>query len=295
MVEGQAAIRPRGTDLPPAPKPPKIDTVQLRTTKAVIRNGDLDWDVFKPRPYHAHNYLKLRDDDQQIVETTRDFFAASGLGTGAHGVDVGTGANLYPALAMLPFCGQIDLVERSGANVRWLRRQRAWWQRFDRRWTPFWRLYTRSPQYGAYDATHHYRADFSRKTTVQQSSVFDLPHATWDVGTMFFVACSISTELADFNTAVARFVRSLKNGAPFAIAFMTGSTGYDVGGEWFPAVELGVDNVERALASVAGDFTIHKIDSHDPLRPGVGMLLATGRARQQVEQSASYPVGPDCG
>jgi hypothetical protein len=114
---------------------------------------------------------------------------------------------------------------------------------------------------------------------VRRGSIFDLPRRTWDIGTMFFVACSISNDLDEFERAVHRFVRSLRVGAPFAAAFMIGSHGYSVGGQAFPSVEIDIDEVYDALNGVAYSVNIDGIKTSEPLRTGYrGMCLATGRA-----------------
>src|SRR4051812_42117933 len=98
-----------------------------------LRNIDVDWSRFQPNRYRRRHYRSVRDDDRRILAHTRDHFAAHNPVTGAVGLEVGPGANLYPSLAMLPFCSRLDLVEYSPANVRWLRRRAAWpWWRFDR-------------------------------------------------------------------------------------------------------------------------------------------------------------------
>lgn len=58
--------------------------------------------------------------DRAMCRYSRNFFTSAVEGTVARGIDVGTGANLYPCLSMLPFCGEITLWERGEANVAWL-------------------------------------------------------------------------------------------------------------------------------------------------------------------------------
>src|SRR5262249_40433173 len=127
----------------------KIGTVNLDS--ASKRNDEVDWDTFDSTWYRSHNYGKVRPEDREIVQRIRDFFAESFADnpppTGARGLDVGPGSNLYPSLAMLPFCDHLDLWEHSAANVRWLRRQQRWWHRFDRRWNGFWRLFSENATY----------------------------------------------------------------------------------------------------------------------------------------------------
>ncbi|CAM5649016.1 hypothetical protein SANTM175S_10556 [Streptomyces antimycoticus] len=63
------------------------------------------------------------------------------------------------------------------------------------------------------------------KEAVQEpvaGSLFDLCSGAerWDLGTMFFVAESITTSLDEFRRGVGCFMSALNPGAPFAAAFM---------------------------------------------------------------------------
>lgn len=244
------------------------------------RNNDVDWNTFQPRAYHAHNYRSVRPDDLQIVRATRDFFATANLPSHpARGLDVGAGANLYPAFAMMPLCEHVDLVEHSPANVRWLRSRQSRWRRFDHGWDEFWQLYAERDRYAAAMRGRRPLAEFRAKATVTQGSIFDLPQQRWDIGTMFFVACSLSADREEFDRAVRCFTRALRPDAPFATAFMTGSDGYDVDGVRFPAVPVDTVIVEQTLQPLATDVKVVPIDSEHPLRPNVGMVLALGHSR----------------
>jgi len=124
-----------------------------------------------------------------------------------------------------------------------------------------------------------------------QGSVFDLPKSAYDIGTMFFVAESITADPAEFQAAVRSFMESLKPGAPFAAAFMKGSHGYQVDTESYPAVEIDTDRVRSCLAGVAYDYDIRVIELHEteePLRDGyTGMILATGWRRNKLGRAVS--------
>jgi hypothetical protein len=235
----------------------------------------MNWDEFDSRFYCAHNYQTLRADDRQIVAKVRDFFATVELRPGARGLDMGPGANLYPSLAMLPFCETIDLREMSAANVRWLT---SWSRVFDRRWRPFWDVYAQNPVYRQH--TRYPRLQFRRKAQVTKASVFDPdPNGRkWQIGTMFFVACSLSTEEPEFYQAVECFLDALEPNAPFAIGFMTNSHGYQVADKWFPAVPVDEKEIRQSLKKVSKLVALERIETADPLRPEVGMMLATGRA-----------------
>jgi hypothetical protein len=244
-------------------------------------NDHFDWSRFGSDAYYAANYRDLRSDDEQIAEKVRDFFAGASKGRETsewRAIDVGTGANLYPAFAMLPFAKSIDLREYSQTNVKWLREQ---CREFDGSWDEFWRVYNKNHMYEQYSNHNDVRLAFRDKAVVEVGSIFDLPEHEWDLGTMFFVACSLTTRRDEFRRAVHSFVRSLKPGAPFAAAFMTKSGGYHVGDEWFPAVSVSRFGIRRALRSVCvpDTLTVEQIKGHVSVRPGVGMALATGFAR----------------
>src|SRR5262249_52469549 len=156
---------------------------------------------------------------------------------------------------------------------------RSWlWTTIDRSWNQFWRGYAENPRYRDYAPGRAPLGDYRRKAGGQQGAVFELPQGEDDLGTLFFVACSVSTELTEFNEAVERFVRSLKPDAPFAAAFMTGSTGYKVAGRWFPAVRIYEAEVCRSLEGIAYDVNPQEIRCIHPHRPGVNMVVVTGRA-----------------
>ena len=108
-----------------------------------VLNADADWDRFTPSWYKEHNYSSLGDDDRQILECVRDFFASAGVREG-RGLDAGSGANLYPALSLLPFCQEIVLLDYSAANVAWLQ---AELNEPNRSWNEFWELLGKDSAY----------------------------------------------------------------------------------------------------------------------------------------------------
>src|SRR6202035_1376198 len=83
---------------------------------------------------------------------------------------------------------------------------------------------------------------------VRALSIFDLPRRTWELGSMFFVADGLTEDREEFETAVRTFLGALLPGSPFLMAFMEGSTGYNVHGVRFPSVWLTHDSLEALLA-----------------------------------------------
>jgi len=188
---------------------------------ATGRNLDYPWDAFDPDDYFRHNYLTLREDDQKILEIVRDFFATTlataPLPPGARGIDVGTGANLYPALTMLPFCAGITLYEYSQANVSWLKEQHAQeWPSWGAAWCNFWK-HLRAQT--AYRSVAEPSGELSKRVEVIQGSIFELQDQDaaghWDIGTMFFVAESITGQPNEFLSAVDHFFGVLKPDGTF--------------------------------------------------------------------------------
>ncbi|GIJ79919.1 SCO2525 family SAM-dependent methyltransferase [Micromonospora phaseoli] len=233
----------------------------------------MEWDGFDPRAYVQHNYSVLRADDRELLCRIRDFFAGANISE-VRCVDVGSGANLYPALSLLPFAQSVDLCELSMSNVGWLRTQI---DNYDGCWDAYWRVCAEHPAYSALADPRRRLAQVGR---VLRRSVFDLPRRAWEAGTMFFVACSISADRMESEHAVGRFLGALRPGSPFAAAFMLGSSGYRVGQHWFPAVELQRAEVVASIAAGAHDVDMYEVRPTPSLRDGyLGMLLVTGRSR----------------
>jgi hypothetical protein len=250
-------------------------------TADLTLNAAVLWDAFDSESYFEDNYSDLRHDDRAIVHRIRDFFAAADIPVGAAGIDVGTGPNLYPALAMLPFVDSLVLYEYSAHNIDWLTAQQAGnWPAWHSGLRGFWDIFLESPPYKSLGPDP--RGQLGERSRIVQGSIFDLDRAAedrFDVGSMFFVAESLSEDHAEFDHAVERFLGVLRPGAPFAAAFMEQSTGYDVGGRRFPATAVSVADVEASLRRGAADVVLERMGTDgSPLRDGYsGMILAVGR------------------
>jgi hypothetical protein len=249
---------------------PRIKTAVAGDTKQ--RNSDCAWDEFDSVSYQKHNYDVLRADDRTILERTRDFFASVGGADDRSGMDVGTGSNLYPVMAMLPWCKKITMTEHSAGNVAWLHHEIL---DYSPSWDQYWNVLCDAPAYADVANPRKVLAD---RADVRKGSVFELPRHTWDMGTMFFVAESISSRWVEFETALGCFLDALRPGAPFAAAFMEGSRGYRVGEHDFPAVAIEVPDLKKALEIRTADLLVERIGMVDTaLRVGyTGMIFACG-------------------
>ncbi|MEU2157941.1 SCO2525 family SAM-dependent methyltransferase [Streptomyces sp. NPDC019396] len=250
---------------------------EIRESGKPELNDEADWNSFDSDAYVDHNYRELRPDDEQIIRIVRDYFCdhfQRNPGLPDSGIDVGSGANLYPALTLLPWCTGMTLFERAGTNVQWLERQVPG---YDANWDAFWDVLSELKPYAAVEDP---RPALRLAAHVKQGNLFHLPERRWGIGTMFFVAESMSTSIEEFREGVRRFAECLTPGAPYAAAFMEGSKGYSVGDEFFPACSVDATDVRDSLAPFTeGEVQVSLIGiPEDPLRVGYdGMIVACGK------------------
>jgi len=260
----------------------------------VLGNAGAPWNRFSSQDYWRRNYSDLHAEDREIIRRVSDFLisAFAEHPPVERAIDVGSGTNLYPALLMLPWTERLLLADYAESNVSWLQGQLAddtdpW------KWLPFWWEMQEAKGYSYVDRprTRLREACASEPgyAGVERFSVFDLPEARWDLGTMFFVAESITQKPEEFRDAVGHFVGALKPGAPFAAAFMAGSAGYEVDGTAFPAVPITRDDVRRHLIELGvREPSVELLDTEPEMRDGYnGMIVATGYASNRGQGQAS--------
>jgi len=252
---------------------------------ARVRNAQAPWSRFSSKKYYNHNYKRMQAEDQEIIHRVSLFFAGAFADRdhAQDAIDVGSGSNLYPALLMLPWANHILLTDYSQRNVRWLRRavrkRRSPWA-----WQPFWQELKGCKGYDEIDEPrrHLKKACLGdrKHAGIRRHSVFELPEDQWGLGTMFFVAESISEDVAEFRAAMGKFVGALQSGAPFAAAFMAESEGYEVNGTWFPASRITSEQVTECFKEFgANDLTVAMVEALPEVREGYkGMIVATGIA-----------------
>jgi len=249
---------------------------------AVLQGGNAayPWGRFDPVEYQRRNYGRLLADDRRMLELVAGFFSSLPPRPGRRGIDMGAGSNLAPALAMLPLCERLVLVDHSARNVAWLRDELL---HYGTSWDAFWEVLA---GHAAYRAVGNPRAALRDRATALDGSVFDPDpnEPGFDIGTMFFCAESITADEGEFDKAVGMFLDLLAPGAPFAAAFVAGSQGYWVGDVDYPAVAVDQDDVARALTGRATGVRLTVIPARDRFRHGYdGLILATGHTAVGLE------------
>jgi NNMT/PNMT/TEMT family len=251
----------------------------------VIDNIDAPWNSFSSHDYWRRNYQELHPEDREIISRVSHFLisAFADRAPAQWAIDVGSGTNLYPALLMLPWAERILLADYSENNVGWLHAEigedRGPWA-----WRPFWQELRAAKGYsdvaGPRERLREACVSEPGYAGIERWSIFDLPEARWDLGTMFFVAECITRKPREFLAAVEHFVGALKPDAPFAAAFMAGSAGYEVAGTVFPAVPITRDDVERHLTELGvREPNVELLETRPQVRDGyTGMIVATGFA-----------------
>ena len=242
-----------------------------------VPNDAAAWSDFDAGEYWHVNYASVLPEDAEIIRCASKFLIeACGMRSPfKRAVDVGAGANLYPGLLMLPWAEKIVFTEYASPNIHWLSENLAdatgeW------HWQPFWDLVAGLP---CYRTVEHPRRRLAAVHEIRTVSIFDLPARAWDLGSMFFVADGMTTDEAEFESAVRSFLSALVPGSPFMMAFMESSTGYDVSGIRFPAVEVTPASMDALLADlpVAGTSVLRTDNSIRRARSGYdAMLLVTG-------------------
>ena len=247
------------------------------TNEPTILNGAVRWSDFDADEYYKINYVSVLPEDAEIIECASKFLieACGPPSPLKRAVDVGAGTNLYPSLLMIPWVESIVLTEYAPDNIDWLHQNLAvapgGWP-----WRPFWDKLAELPGYRSVEDP---RGRLATAHEIRMESIFNLPERAWDLGSMFFVADGMTTDEAEFELAVRKFLAALLPGSPFLMAFMEGSSGYDVHGTRFPSVKVTPRSLDALLANlpVTGTSMLRTDNSVRRLRPGYeAMLLVTG-------------------
>ena len=243
-------------------------------------NADYSWAEFDTEAYFTHYYRELHPDDERVIRLTVAALAnARPTGDDLNVIDVGTGPNLFPLFAALPRAAHLTVWEYAPTNVAWLR---AELQRDQMRpqFEEFWAV-VRDAWAPARALADNPVPALRAKADIRRGSIFDLPEAQWDAGTMFFCAESITERLEEFDRACGCFARAVKPGGVLAAAFLLRSGGYVVADRDFPVLTLSPPDIRAVFERLADGIEIEEIGVvEEEIRSGYsGMLFLTAKAR----------------
>jgi hypothetical protein len=238
-----------------------------------MRNRDVDWDAWPVEDYLSENYREIHPSDLAVIDHHSRFyreFAAEGF---ARSLEFGAGPNLYPLMLAAAVSRHIDAVEPSAASVAYLTRQLGTGP--DPSWDGFYReCRARRPDL----PTSLHLA--MRRVEVKRGTAADVERDAYDLGSMHFVAESVTEERDEFRALCARFVGSVRPGAPVVAAFMENMGRYGLGdGSRWPGYPVDMDRVADAFAGTTEDLVLSRIDADETLPDYgyTGMVLLTGR------------------
>lgn len=228
------------------------------------------WDTFNPYVYVANNYQTIHDEDRVILDVILPYIRRN-ISQSCRVLDIGTGPNLYPVIALLPYSRRIDCLEYSRSNVRYLldqiHRPAEYWHRFHRYMRHF------GDQY-----VFPLHPVLTEKVCVRQGDIFTYSQADYDVVTMFFCAESITSQRNRFIAACKKSMSYLRNGGLYIAVFMEQSKGYEIDRVQFPAYPTNTEELSGIFEPLCTKLSVTKIPkSTKPLREGYGgMVLITG-------------------
>lgn len=231
------------------------------------------WKKFNPSLYIKDNYSYIHDEDKQIIRLLLKFYKK--LPQLNMALDIGTGPNLYPVMALLPFAKTIDCVDYSDANIEYLKKQLI---KLDGNWYLFWESYKRlNPIYQNIDQVEFLK----QKMKIYQGDIYSLDDGKYDLSSMFFCAESITNTYRQFALACKKFIHSVKPNGILVAAFMENSKKYILDNIKFPAYPVNEKILTGVFSPEVTGLKINHISiTSQPLRPGyTGMLFLTAKRK----------------
>ncbi len=260
------------------------DALRAQTAAPAQLSGDAPWQDFDPEAYFQHYYGEPHPDDDTLT-----FLAARALreaktlpGRDLDIVDVGTGPSLIPLLTALPVATGLTAWEYAPPNLQWLHNEITSPQ-LRPQWLHFWSQVKAAHSNGTAGMSpllpHDPLLLLTQRVRIVRGSIFDLPRHAYDAATMFFCAESITSCPAEFDSALAAFLATVRPGGIIAAAFLAGSSGYAVSGRRYPAVKLDAAQIEAALKTRLTSLTVTPIGiSPEEVRSGyTGAIFISGR------------------
>ncbi len=234
------------------------------------------WDAFNPYAYVVDNYQTIHDEDRLILDSILPLIQQE-CSRSCRVLDIGTGPNLYPIIALFPYSRHIDCLEYSRSNVKYLRDQihnpSECWHRFHRYMQRY------SDRY-----LFPLQRTLSDKVFIRRGDLFSEIFAGYDVVTMFFCAESITSRRDTFVAACIKSMSCARPGGVYIAAFMEQSAGYFVDHIHFPAYATNAQELQHIFEPLCANLRVKRIQkAENPLREGYsGMVLVTGCRRKTL-------------
>jgi hypothetical protein len=241
----------------------------------VRHNRDVDWDRWPVADYLAENYRTLHRCDDEVLAHHAAYYREVGTGVVARALEFGAGPNLYPLMLAAAVSRRIDAVDRSQANLAYLRRQLR--DGPDPSWLPF---YRRCRQ--LLPALPPTVDEALARVRVRRGDVLDLRIGGYDLASMHFVAESVTEDAAEFAGLCQAFAGSVRRGGHLVAAFMENMASYRLGdGSRWPGCPVDGDAIRAVFGPLTASLSVSRIDP-DPELPDygyTGMVLLTARRR----------------
>lgn len=195
------------------------------------------WAAFNPEAYSTENYEVIQEVDRSLAGLLVD--AWKRRGKVERTLEVGTGANLYPALAASEHSARLLLTDLNTANLDWIREQQL---HLDPHWIEF----------GSTSLPYREAASRLAMAEVRQLSLHHLSTLVhrYPVIQMFFVVDSMTSDLQEVRDCLAQLHDALTPDGTLFGVFTLGSRGYCVARSAFPATKLTEDALRRELRGV---------------------------------------------
>jgi hypothetical protein len=264
-----------------------LSEILLDQLSGFLRMTELyaNWEEFDPGEYTERNYgRRILPEDRDVIAVVTDQLARAALPPDGlvSAADVGAGPTFYPAMLLAPYLaedGQVSLIEYTRRNRDYLMAEIDAARQGEEagNWSAFEELMVALGG-SRYGGALRRAAMCSRLVA---GSIFELPVDSFDLVTSFFVAESITTSRHEFRIALRSLAGSVRDGGMLIVAHMVGSLGWTAGvGNRYPALRLGVEEIEEAYRATDLDFELHLVGegAAEKARDGYqGMAVVTAR------------------
>ncbi|MFD4371296.1 class I SAM-dependent methyltransferase [Streptomyces sp. NPDC058486] len=239
------------------------------------RNADADWDRWPVQDYLAENYRRLHPCDIAVIRHHAALYRRLGPGSVARSLEFGAGPNLYPLMPAATACRSIDALEPGAAGHAYLSGQLR--NGPDPSWQPFYALCRRLDP-----ALPRTLSAALRGVTAVRGDVHAVERHGYGLGSMSFVAESVTEDAGEFARVCRDFLGCVRPGGHLLAAFMENMPSYRIGtGPLWPACPVDAGAVREVFAPYTRDLDVRRVDK-DPTLPDYGdtgiLLLHAVRA-----------------